>query len=305
MDIKWVKLDVSMFSNRKIRQIRTLPEGDSTVVIWLQLLCLAGTVNDGGRVYFTEDIPYTEKMLARALEEPEELVKKALRLFAAYGMIERDGDYITVKNWEKYQAVEALEKAKELNRARQKRWYEANKKTPNVSLTLDLTQPNAIDKEEEIELDTNYPVISNIWDKNEQCECLTKDGTTCLRRASYLIKGKRYCNQHSREILEPTLKEAKKRFTKPSITDIEDYCKEKGILIDSESFFDYYESKGWIVGKAPMKDWKAAVRNWAKNDKNWQKKRKLPDFTDEDLRNDSKDSSITNIRERLFGGSEA
>lgn len=262
MDIKWVKLDVSMFSNRKIRQIRTLPEGDSTVVIWLQLLCLAGTVNDGGRVYFTEDIPYTERMLARALEEPEELVKKALRLFAAYGMIEREGDYITVKNWEKYQAVEALEKAKELNRARQKRWYEANKKQPNVSLTLDLTQPNATDKEIEID------------------------------KEKYLPKGK------YKEKVDT------KRFVKPSITDIDAYCKEKGYETDTESFFNYYESKGWIVGKAPMKDWKAALRNWVKNDKNWHKKRNIPDFTDSELK-DGNSSDIKSLRKQLFGGSEA
>lgn len=41
------------------------------------------------------------------------------------------------------------------------------------------------------------------------------------------------------------------------------YCLERGYAVDAERFFDYYESKGWVVGKAPMKDWKAAVRNWA------------------------------------------
>ena len=36
--------------------------------------------------------------------------------------------------------------------------------------------------------------------------------------------------------------------------------------MNAQQFFDYYESKGWKVGKSPMKDWKASVRTWEKND---------------------------------------
>ena len=58
----------------------------------------------------------------------------------------------------------------------------------------------------------------------------------------------------------------RKRFVKPKLEDIRDFCLEKNINIDVDRFFNYYESKGWKVGVSPMKDWKAAVRNWAKND---------------------------------------
>ena len=54
----------------------------------------------------------------------------------------------------------------------------------------------------------------------------------------------------------------KKRFLKPSISEIEAYIKEKNFHFDAENFFDYYESKGWVVGRSPMKDWKAACRLW-------------------------------------------
>lgn len=57
-----------------------------------------------------------------------------------------------------------------------------------------------------------------------------------------------------------------KKFQKPTIEQIRAYCKEAGKDIDAEAFFDFYEAKGWVVGRAPMKDWKAAVRNWAKNE---------------------------------------
>ena len=56
-------------------------------------------------------------------------------------------------------------------------------------------------------------------------------------------------------------------FIKPSVEEIKDYCKERGNNVESESFFDFYESKGWMVGKTKMKDWKAAVRNWERSNK--------------------------------------
>ena len=58
----------------------------------------------------------------------------------------------------------------------------------------------------------------------------------------------------------------RKRFVKPELEEIREFCFEKNINIDVDRFFNYYESKGWKVGVSPMKDWKAAVRNWAKND---------------------------------------
>lgn len=58
----------------------------------------------------------------------------------------------------------------------------------------------------------------------------------------------------------------RKRFVKPELEEIREFCFEKNINIDVDRFFHYYESKGWKVGVSPMKDWKAAVRNWAKND---------------------------------------
>lgn len=54
----------------------------------------------------------------------------------------------------------------------------------------------------------------------------------------------------------------KKRFQKPTVEEIRSYCQERKNEIDAESFFNYYESKGWKIGNAPMKEWKAAVRTW-------------------------------------------
>jgi len=62
-----------------------------------------------------------------------------------------------------------------------------------------------------------------------------------------------------------------KRFVKPTIEDIFNYCSERENNVDIRRFFDYYESNGWKVGKNPMKDWKASVRTWEKNTTQQQK----------------------------------
>lgn len=63
----------------------------------------------------------------------------------------------------------------------------------------------------------------------------------------------------------PSKKRARKKFVKPSVDEVRAYCLERGNAIDPECFVDFYESKGWKVGKDGMKDWKAAVRTWEKN----------------------------------------
>lgn len=51
-------------------------------------------------------------------------------------------------------------------------------------------------------------------------------------------------------------------FAQPSLNEIKDYCLIRKNSVNPESFLDFYESKGWMVGKNKMKDWRAAVRTW-------------------------------------------
>ena len=56
----------------------------------------------------------------------------------------------------------------------------------------------------------------------------------------------------------------RKKFDKPTIDEIRQYCLERSNGIDAEAFYDFYEAKDWCVGKNKMKDWKACVRTWEK-----------------------------------------
>ena len=68
--------------------------------------------------------------------------------------------------------------------------------------------------------------------------------------------------------LEPKTATTGTRFRKPTIDEAVDYFIERGgDVTQAERFLDFYESKGWLVGKSPMKDWRSAVRNWMRDKK--------------------------------------
>lgn len=74
-----------------------------------------------------------------------------------------------------------------------------------------------------------------------------------------------------------------KYFNKPKIEEIEFYCIERNNNIDVNSFFNFYESKGWMVGKNKMKDWKAAVRTWELRENNTKYKKTVKSKLDNQL----------------------
>lgn len=67
--------------------------------------------------------------------------------------------------------------------------------------------------------------------------------------------------------IDSLYKRGSSRFQKPTIEEIRQYCISRGNQVDPEQFFNFYESKGWMVGRSHMKDWRASVRTWEKREK--------------------------------------
>lgn len=90
--------------------------------------------------------------------------------------------------------------------------------------------------------------------------------TTSRKSCNYIQKSNATLTipNHTITIPNQSIKDIKK-FQKPTVQEISDYAKEIGFTLEPQTFFDFYESKGWVVGKSPMKDWKAAVRTWKRN----------------------------------------
>ena len=155
-EIKWIKIVTNIFDNRKIKQIETLPEGDTIIVIWFKLLCLSGQLNDNGYIYLTQEVPYTEEMLSTEFNRPLKTIQLAMRTFQTFGMIEIIDDIYRISNWENYQNVEGMERVREQTRKRVAKYRERQKLLPsNDTVTL----RNAIDIDKDIDIDNKENII--------------------------------------------------------------------------------------------------------------------------------------------------
>lgn len=195
-------------------------------------------------------------------------------------------------------------------------------------LALDLDE-----KEENVQITIQYLLKSGLLEMCSDEEYYlpdTKDSTGCetavasrvrkhrerkraLQCNTDVTQVKQLCNGEIEKELEKekeleieldnkcaSTKQKRKRFVKPTISDIEQYCSEKNISINAQQFIDYYESNGWKVGRNSMKDWQATVRRWSSN--NYGKKKSSKDNAInvvkevmEEYRNEQQgnDSSIT------------
>ena len=237
-EVRWIKLAADIFDNRKIRQIEALPDGDAIIVIWLKLLCLAGTINDGGLVYFTREIPYTEEMMATQFCRPLQTVKLALQVFEQFGMIETTADLLHVCNWEKYQSADGLEKIREQARERMKRMRERKKTLSlegNVTRYVTVTESDALEIESESE--------------KEEKEKNKKESAVSSKPAARVKPVKHQHGEYSNVLL------TEEEFAKLSSEFPNDY--EERI----EQLSRYMKSTG-----KSYKDHLATIRNWARRD---------------------------------------
>ena len=165
-DIKWIKLATNVFNNRKIKQIKHMPDGNSIILVWIELLCLAGEINDNGFIYLTKEIPYTEQMMASQFEEPLTTIQLALRTFEQFEMIDIIDNVLHISNWEIYQNIEGMEKVRLQNRLRKQKQRE-NEKLLSIGCHVMSRDSHATEEDKEKEKD--------IYNKssNEDLSCLT------------------------------------------------------------------------------------------------------------------------------------
>lgn len=155
--VEWIKLSTDMFDNPKIKYIRTLPEGNNILLVWIMLLTKAGICNSHGYIMLTQDVPYTSKMLADEFKFDENVIKFALATFTKLGMISLENDELLVLGWEEHQNVEGLDKIREQTRLRTQKCREKQKQLAlankgqlcSVTSNVTVSHSNAIDKEED------------------------------------------------------------------------------------------------------------------------------------------------------------
>lgn len=96
---------------------------------------------------------------------------------------------------------------------------------------------------------------------------VSKMDTECIQNG-YIVKDSIDKDSKDKDSKEENAREEKaKRFYPPTIDEVKQYCEERKNNIDPMAFIDFYSSKGWMIGKNRMKDWKAAVRTWERKRK--------------------------------------
>lgn len=123
-------------------------------------------------------------------------------------------------------------------------------------------------------IDFNWHPIG--WDDRQYVSDSSKERVQKYREKQRLSKKKvevkRYGNvtvtvQDTDTDTEKEKKRAKpKRFVPPTPDQVKAYCRERNNRVDAERFVDFYASKGWMVGKTKMRDWKASVRTWERSE---------------------------------------
>lgn len=125
-EVKWIKIVTNIFDDEKIKYIETLPNGDTTIVIWFRILCLAGKSNSGGLLMMTDKLAYTDEMLSSIFNRDIKVIQFSLNIFQSLGMIEVIENKIYLSNWDKHQSLDKLEQKKAYDREYQKKKRDEN-----------------------------------------------------------------------------------------------------------------------------------------------------------------------------------
>ena len=154
-NLQWLKIELKIFSNRKIQILLRELDGDTYFRVWIQLLTIAMECNSNGKLVIGKNKPMTIENFSKIMGKSKKKIEKILNKFLELEMLIKEGETFLIKNWDKYQSIEPYEKYKEQNRIRQQKYREklkSEKEESNVTITLNNTQEenkikNILDKE--------------------------------------------------------------------------------------------------------------------------------------------------------------
>ena len=222
----YLRLKDNFFDSDELKILESMKDGYLYSNILLKLY-LRSLKNDG-KLVVNDRIPYNAEMLASVTGHQVGTIKQALSMFKELGLIE------ILENGAIYMLDIQNFIGKGSTEADRQRLYDRriSEERKQKKLTQSRNLEEILKKstpEIEIELEKDIEIEKEIHSS-------AKSTTT-----------------------------KRKRFEKPTISEIKEYCIERGNKVDAQHFFDYYESNGWRVGKNSMKNWQAAVRTWEKN----------------------------------------
>ena len=223
----YLRLKDNFFDSDELKILESMKDGYLYSNILLKLY-LRSLKNDG-KLVVNDRIPYNAEMLASVTGHQVGTIKQALSMFKELGLIE------ILENGAIYMLDIQNFIGKGSTEADRQRLYDRriSEERKQKKLTQSRNLEEILEKstpEIEIELEKDIKIEKEIHSS-------AKSTTT-----------------------------KRKRFEKPTLSEIKAYCIERNNNVDAQHFFDYYESNGWKVGKNAMKNWQAAVRTWERSE---------------------------------------
>ena len=226
--ISWLKLDVNILDDAKVKIIRSHPDGDKVFVLWVGLLCLAMKSPRPGIIEISDGLPYSPDDIAHLFDIEIKTVEMGIALFRKYKMVDvLDGNTIEIINFAKHQKLEEIEHRRELTRQRtieyRKRLRSSDADVTRHSVTV---TPTDIDIDKDLDKDLDKENI----------------------------------------MADKPPKRTRKIFKIPTVEEITSYCQQRHNEIDPQYFHDYQQARDWILSNGKrMVDWQATIRTWEKN----------------------------------------
>ena len=258
-DVKWIKIATDIFNNRKIKQIDRMPDGDSILVIWIKLLCLAGTINNDGIISLTQDVPYDVSMLAYEFRRHESVIESSLNDFERFGMITKEDGFYVIENWEKYQNIKGLEDIREKNRNRKRKERERKRQEKSNKNNMSRDSHATVTKKSRsmshqchaIDIDIDKDIDKELEEEKE------KEKSIHTKKESYqdvICIYNETCVSYPRvtRISDKRINAIKARLKKYS-------------LLDFQTLFEKAEASDFLKGV--NRDWKASF-DWLINESN-------------------------------------
>jgi len=147
MKISWIKLELELFDNKKIKKIRRMPDGDKILLVWIYLLIEAGKCNAGGMIFISEKVPLDIDDIAKDLNFEISVIQLGIKTFLRLDMIIMDEkEFMYISDWENHQNIEGMEKAKLLRKERNRRYYEKKQITSLDNKATSKTLKDSTDK---------------------------------------------------------------------------------------------------------------------------------------------------------------
>ena len=293
----YLRLKDNFFDSDELKVLESMTDGYLYSNILLKLY-LRSLKNDG-KLVFNDRIPYNAEMLASVTGHQVGTIKQALSIFKDLGLIDiLDNGAIYMLDIQNFIGRGSSE-------ADRKREYRQRIETDRTNVQTNIRQiseksPPEIEKEikidkelyieKDIDIDTlslceQKSLIHDIWEdvfdlittnvKKSLDNLVDEYGAVLTKQA--ILDAKKQGKSHIKyvegvlknKMLEeniPANNPKRKRFVKPTVEEVRQYCIERNNNIDAEEFYSYYESIGWKVGKNPMKNWKFAVITWEKRE---------------------------------------